>query len=177
MWYLAGTFAGVADRFCEVPAGKGIFFPLFANISFAPEFLGVPPCDVLTGDVDQIRCDVTDDTQIAPDVSLEVMLDGKPLADPFGYRVQSQPGGFKFRLGPLFAAFSFDPGERFPAVVDGYWILLKPPSPGFHTVSFNVEFVDPGVADRGANYLLFVGDDDDDDDDYDDDDDDDDDDD
>ncbi len=161
IWYLAGTFAGVADRFCQVPAGRNIFFPIFANISFAPEFLNVPPCDALTEEVDQIRCDVTDDTAIAPTVALEVTVDGKAVADLFGYRVQSQPGGFTFRLGPLFAAFGFEPGDRFPAVVDGYWILLKPLRPGPHTVTFSADFDTDGIPDLGANYDLLIVDDED----------------
>lgn len=162
IWYLAGTFGGVADRFCEVPAGKGILFPIIANVSFAPDFLNEPPCEVLAGEVDQVRCDVTDDTPFAPNVGLEATLDGEPVADLFGYRVQSPPGGFTFRLGPLFAAFGLPPGDRFPAVVDGYWILLKPLPRGLHSVSFSADFDLDGIPDSGANYdLLVVGDDDD----------------
>jgi hypothetical protein len=156
IWYLAGTFPdeGVADRFCEVPAGKGIFFPILANISFAPEFLEEPPCDKLTEEVDQIRCDVNDDTPIAPFVGLEVTLDGEPVADLFAYRVQSEPGGFTFRLGPLFEVlFDLEPGDRFPAVVDGYWILLKPLPPGLHTVTFSADL---GTEVLGANYTLQI---------------------
>ncbi len=161
-WFLAGTFGGlfgedpIAERTCRIPAGRGIFFPLFSNISFAPEFLATPPCEVLAGEVDQIRCDVTDDTPIAPNVGLEAELDGEPVADLFGYRVQSPPGGFTFALGPLFEVFGLEPGDRFPAVVDGYWILLRPPSPGAHTLSFRVDFDVDGVADLGADYQLFI---------------------
>jgi hypothetical protein len=165
IWYLAGTFpgGGVADRFCEVPAGTGIFFPILANISFAPEFLDQPPCDELTEEVDQIRCDVNDDTPIAasldaspPSVGLEVTLDGEPVADLFAYRVQSEPGGFTFRLGPLFEALvGLEPGDRFPAVVDGYWILLKPLPPGLHTVTFSADFSDDS-RDLSANYTLQI---------------------
>ena len=146
----------VEMELCRIPAGRGIFFPLFSNISFAPEFLATPPCEDLAGEVDQIRCDVTDDTPIAPNVGLEVVLDGAPVADLFGYRVQSPPGGFTFALGPLFEVFGFEPGDRFPAVVDGYWILLRPPSPGAHTLSFRVDFGADGTDDLGADYQLFI---------------------
>ena len=101
-WFLAGTFGGIADRTCEVPAGKGIFFPIFAGVSFAPEFLNEFPCEVLVEEIDQIRCDVNDDISIAPFVGLEVTLDGEPVPDLFAYRVHSQPGGFTFQIGPLF---------------------------------------------------------------------------
>lgn len=181
VWFLAGTFGGaldedpIADRTCKVPAGKAIFFPIFSFVSFAPDFLNTPPCEVLAEAVDQIRCDVTDDVPIAPKVGLKVLLDGEPVADLFAYRVQSKPGGFTFviRAGSPFTApaFAIAPGSREPAVADGYWILLKPPSPGRHTVSFSVDFAsidvdDPpdgspdlpdGIPDLGANYELLIG--------------------
>jgi hypothetical protein len=157
IWFLAGTFFGdIPNRICEVPAGKGIFFPIFAFVSFAPDFLGEPPCQDLVEEVDQIRCDVNDDIAIAPFVGLEVTLDGEPVPDLFAYRVQSQPGGFTFRSGPLFEAFGIEQGDRFPAVADGYWILLKPLSPGEHTVNFSADFDTDGNPDIGANYTLMV---------------------
>ena len=156
-----------------MPAGKGIFFPIFSFVSFAPEFLNTPPCQVLTEALDQIRCDVTDDVPIAPKVGLKVLLDGEPVADLFAYRVQSEPGGFIFVIAPgsPFTAFGIAPGPREPAVADGYWILLKPPSSGRHTVSFSADFAsidvdDPpdgipdlpdGIPDLGANYELLIG--------------------
>ena len=51
------------------------------------------------------------------------------------------------RLGPLLEALAgFEPGDRFPAVVDGYWILLKPLPPGLHTVTFSADFGDTDVS-------------------------------
>ena len=165
VWFLAGTFGGaidedpIADRTCKVPAGQGIFFPIFSVISFAPDFLKTPPCQDLTEAVDQIRCDVNDDVAIAPHVALEVRLDGKPVADLFAYRIQSGPGGFTFRIAPgsPLTFFGVAPGKRKPAVADGYWILLKPPSPGRHTVSFSADFDLDGKPDLGANYKLLIG--------------------
>ncbi|CAN5906040.1 hypothetical protein BH20PSE1_BH20PSE1_14210 [soil metagenome] len=176
VWFLAGTFGGalgenpVADRTCKVPAGKGIFFPMFSVVSFAPDFLNTPPCQDLTEDVAQIRCDVNDDVAIVPNVALAVLLDGKPVADLFAYRVQSKPGGFTFHIAPgsPLTAFDVAPGKREPAVADGYWILLEPPSPGHHTVSFSADFardvdadgipdLPDGIPDLGANYELLIG--------------------
>ena len=31
VWFLAGTFGGVAERTCDIPAGKAIFFPISCN--------------------------------------------------------------------------------------------------------------------------------------------------
>ena len=171
-WFLAGTFGGIADRVCEVPKGKAIFFPIFANISFAPEFpLPEDVCnaDTLPEKVDRVRCDVNDDTAVAPFVDLDVTVDGESVTDLFAYRVQSPPDGFTFESGPLFEEFGFAQGDRFPAVVDGYWILLKPLPPGLHTVAFSEDGAFPpssipdGKPDSGANYTLIIVDDDDDD--------------
>ena len=151
----------MADRFCEIPANRGIFFPIFAVVSFAPEFLTDPTCAVLAEEVDIIRCDVNDDIALAPNVGLEVIVDGEPVTDLFAYRTQSQPGGFTLQSGPLFEEFDVEPGDRFPAVADGYWILLKPLPPGTHSLSFSADFNTDGAPDLGANYTLAVlGDDD-----------------
>ncbi|WP_299013587.1 hypothetical protein [uncultured Photobacterium sp.] len=156
IWFLAGTFGGIAERFCKVPEGKGVFFPIFANISFGPEFLNQVPCDSLEEETDQIRCDVNDDTAIAPNVGLEFLLNGEPVTDLFAYKAQSQPGGFTFQLGALFEEFGFTPGDRHPAVADGYWILLKPLPKGTHTLSFSADFDTDGIPDSGVNYTLEV---------------------
>jgi hypothetical protein len=156
-WFLAGTFGGIADRTCAVPSGKGLFFPIFAFVSFAPEFLGEIPCQDLPTEIEQIRCDVNDDIAIAPFVDLQVVIDGEPVPDLFAYRVDTAPGGFTFVSGPLYEAFGVDPGPRFPAVVDGYWIMLKPLPDGVHTLSFSADYDTDGVPDQGANYTLIVG--------------------
>ena len=80
--------------------------------------------------------------------------------------MQSEPGGFTFALGPLFETLvGLEAGPRFPAVVDGYWILLKPLPAGEHKISFSVDFDTDGKPESGANYTLWVFDDDDDEDD------------
>lgn len=93
-WFLAGTFGGllgepvVAQRTCEIPAGKAIFFPIFSFISFAPEFTEQfpdPVCNVLASPIDEVRCDVNNDIAIAPNVALTVTLDGKKVRDLFAY--------------------------------------------------------------------------------------------
>jgi hypothetical protein len=53
-------------------------------------------------------------------------------------RVQSPPGGFGVRLSPhnaLFGELPFDT-VSLHAVVDGYWVLLPPLSPGEYTLTF-----------------------------------------
>ena len=113
------------------------------------------PCfPALTEEVDLIRCDVNDDIPIAPFANLVLVIDGEPVPDLYAYRSQSQTGGFTFESGPLFEAFGIPPGPRFPAVNDGYWILLDKLPPGEHTVSFSG---DNGFGVQGVNWTLLVG--------------------
>ena len=158
VWFLAGTFVGVVNRTCEVPAGKAIFVSLGgAFVSFSPEFPVVgDPCLQMATPLEQVRCDVNDDVPVAPNISIEVILDGVPVEDLFAYRVQSQPGGFIFRVPDpsLLTDFGFPPGDRFPAVTDGYFLLLKPLKPGTHALSLSV--TNPDQSKTGVNYTLIV---------------------
>ena len=148
IWFLAGNFGGVSERTCTVPAGKALFFPLLNGLSLAPEF----------GETeDEIRQDVNDDIdcRTTPEppppeencvVDLVCEIDGVPLQDLYAYRTESPEGGFVLSIeeGGLLNQFGFAPGDREPAVADGYWILLAPLSKGRHVIEFIV-LQDPGV--------------------------------
>ncbi len=159
VWFLASTFGGVADRTCEVPAGKAIFLSLGGVfVSFAPEFPSAgDPCLQLATSLEQVRCDVNEDVPVAPNVSFEVTLDGEPVEDLFAFRAQSQPGGFTLRVpSPSFLTdLGLAAGDRSPAVADGYFLFLKPLHPGEHTLNFRL--INPDQSERGVNYTLIVG--------------------
>jgi hypothetical protein len=159
VWFLASTFGGVADRTCEVPAGKAIFLSLGGVfVSFAPEFPAAgDPCLQLATSLEQVRCDVNEDVPVAPNVSFEVTLDGEPVEDLFAFRAQSQPGGFTLRVpNPSFLTdLGLAAGDRSPAVADGYFLFLKPLHPGEHTLNFRM--INPDNSERGVNYTLIVG--------------------
>jgi hypothetical protein len=158
VWFLASTFGGVVDRTCEVPAGKAIFLSLGGVfLSFAPEFPAAgDPCAQMATDAERVRCDVNNDVPVAPAISFEVTVDGEAIEDLFAYRVQSQPGGFTLQApNPSFLTdLGFAPGDRSPAIADGYFLFLKPLSPGVHTL--NLRMVNPGQPDAGVNYTLIV---------------------
>lgn len=165
VWFLASTFGGVVDRTCEVPAGKAIFLSLGGVfVSFAPEFPAADdPCSQMATDLEKVRCDVNDDVPVAPAVSFTVTLDGEPVEDLLAYRAQSPPGGFTLKVpDPSFLTdLGLDPGDRSPAVADGYFLLLKPLSPGEHTL--DLRMIRPGQPETGVNYTLIMREDDDDD--------------
>ncbi len=110
-------------RTCSIPVGKAMFFPLSNALFWAPE-------DGKT--VDEVR-KLSNDAMDAI-TGLTGILDGVKFADLFAYRAQSPPGGFALPFGPLLADFGFGPtpDPRFPAVADGYWILLPPLTKGQH---------------------------------------------
>jgi hypothetical protein len=162
---LASTSGGVVDRTCEISADKAIFLSLGGVfVSFSPEFPAAgDPCLQLGTNLEQVRCDVNEDVPVAPGISLEVTLDGVPVGDLFAFRAQSQPGGFTLRVpNPSFLTdLGLAPGNRTPAVADGYFLYLKPLAPGEHTL--NLVKTNPDQSQAGVNYTLIITDDDDDD--------------
>ena len=158
VWFLASTFGGVVDRTCQVPAGKAIFLSLGGVfVSFAPEFPAADdPCSQMATDLERVRCDVNNDVPVAPGISFEVTLDGAPVGDLFAFRAQSQPGGFTLQVpDPSFLTdLGLAPGNRFPAVADGYFLFLKPLKPGVHTL--NLRMINPDQSETGVNYTLII---------------------
>ena len=158
VWFLASTYEGVVDRTCTIPSGKGIFVSVGgAFVSFGPEFPSAgDPCLQMGTALEQVRCDVNNDVPVAPDTKLQATLDGTPVEDLFSFRAQSLPGGFTLRVpNPSFLTdLGFAPGDRFPAVADGYYLYLKPLSPGQHTLS--VRKVNPDQSVVGVNYTLNI---------------------
>jgi len=138
VWFLASTFGGIANRTCEIPAGKAIFISLGGVfVSFSPDFPAMgDPCLQMATDLEQVRCDVNNDVPLAPNISFEVIIDGVPVEDLFAFRAQSQPGGFTLRIPnqSLLTDFGFSAGNRSPAVADGYFLFFKPLTPGEHTL-------------------------------------------
>lgn len=158
VWFLASTFNGVADRRCEIPAGKSIFLSLGGVfVSFAPEFPAAgDPCSQLATDAEKVRCDVNSDAPAAPAISFEAALDGEPIEDLFAYRTMSPPGGFTLRIAdPSFLTdLGLPAGDRTPAMADGYFLYLKPLERGRHTLTFRMTNADQSVT--GVNYTLIV---------------------
>jgi hypothetical protein len=165
VWFLAGTSGFSATRYCTVPAGKMIFFPI-------NNYLNDYPCYVLpaTGPFEPpFRVDPN--FQPGPGQSLEQFLtigygphrsvpqiDGaRPILDQItalsaaldGVPVSGlslPPLDSKYRAtSPLFefdgdrSLLQFDPctGPGHLGVSDGYWVMLNPLTPGPHTLTFS----------------------------------------
>jgi hypothetical protein len=120
VWFLAGTYGtGRTIRTCTVPRGKYLFFPLVNYVVF-PSGRGSTTC----ASARQTAKSVTDQPSF-----LVLDLDGRDVQDLVKHR-QATSGCFD--LGAL-----TQPKQRiFPSAANGYYVMLKPLSPGRHVLNF-----------------------------------------
>jgi hypothetical protein len=144
VWFLAGNIDGSPiTRTCTIPAGKSIFFPIVNNICYAcPEQEG---CDTPTTAADQKAC-----AALPTPKSISAEVDGVTVANLSGYEFTSDQ--FTFRgptsdelfpcSGPVATnTCGIATGDR-PGATQGYYLALKPPAKGTHTVK--VKAIIPG---------------------------------
>jgi hypothetical protein len=148
VFFLAGTPGNAAQRNCDIPARKMIFFPIVNIIQDYP----CPDRNFKPGPGQSLEQFLTIGYRPNLDVrpldhadtkTLQVMLDGSPLTPdltlPLGqnpYRATSAL--FNFKGDPSLAAF--DPcvtGSLQPGLSDGYWVMLYPLTPGTHDLRFH----------------------------------------
>lgn len=148
VWFLGGSFTGTpADRTCNVPAGKALFFPIIdADCSDveAPPFFGATP------EARRI-CAINFNNAVLAAAggisSLSAEVDGVSIQDLAMYRVASPDVPFvapadNVLIGP-------SPASGFLSA-DGFYLLLAPLSVGEHTIHFSA----PG---QDVTYHLTVG--------------------
>ena len=123
VWFLAGTFGGFAERTCEIPARKAIFFPVSCNeTSYAecPNFKTDAELGAFAkADIDQVK-------------TIMATVDGQELPNSDLRRLQSPP--FEITL-PIENVLGVPPGKT-KSKSDGYWVFLKPLAPGKHEIHF-----------------------------------------
>lgn len=119
--FLAGTTGGTAKRSINIVARKAILFPV---INFSISYTENPN---LKTDHELISFAKS---QMEDIVKKELSIDGLDLAVSENNRVYSPPFDFCF---PVDNIFGFKDGPTRGAG-DGYWIFLKPLSPGKHSL-------------------------------------------
>ncbi len=123
VWFLAGTFGGLADRTCKIPAGNAIFFPISCNeTSYAecPNLNTEAQLRVFAkADIDQVK-------------TIRAIVDGQRLPHSDLRRLESPP--FEVTL-PQENVLGAPPG-RTKSKSDGYWVFLKPLAAGRHEIHF-----------------------------------------
>ena len=124
VWFLAGTFVRRnAMRNCVVPASKAILFPVINYQMNSIESPELKDEFELTEHVRQDEDDI---------VSLKAVIDGQKL--PI-YRVRSDPLMFQINV-PEDNPFAIAGGGSIKTTADGYWVFLKPLTPGEHYLDF-----------------------------------------
>jgi hypothetical protein len=119
--FLAGTKGGGAERNITIPAGKAILLPV---INFTTSFLEEP---YLKSDSELILRAKSDIDDI---VKKQAAIDGKNLQGLERYRIASPP--FDLTL-PEKNLYRLPPGPT-RGISDGYWIFLRPLTPGKHHI-------------------------------------------
>lgn len=139
VWFVSGTFGDSVERSFSVPAGKALFVPVFNWIFGAGAF----DCDPSNPGVPCVVCDLEKlaiaNTEAA-DV-LEVQIDGVAVQSIRRYEASS-PGPFAV-IYPENSVVGLPAGLYFPQVTDGYWLMLKPLTPGPHEIRIHAHY--PGL--------------------------------
>ena len=134
VWFLAGSFAAVpvssgfaatATRRCEVPGGRSLFFPILNAEADNLCPVANPPATV-----HGLRQQVA--ALLAPKTTVTADLDGVPIRNVDDYRAASPAFTITY---PAHNICPTTPGSSV-AVADGYYLMLKPLSPGAHTLHF-----------------------------------------
>lgn len=116
-------YIGVARRKITVPAHTPLFFPIVNTECSTAEGNGTTVAE-LTAMCDFFTSHTT---------ALSLSIDNQPVPAMYGYRGTS--GGYQL-WWPDDAVLALPPlgGESTLSVSDGYWALVKPLSPGTHTL-------------------------------------------
>lgn len=148
VFFLAGSWVGEVQRTCEVSAGQALFFPLINT-----ECSTVEPDPWYGENEAELRqCAGRNADNYDPD-SLVVTVDGVELGGLDQYRAQSAV--YTFTMPAPNNNILGEPHTEGLSVTDGYWMMLKPLSPGEHTVHF--EGAPVGAAwSQNVTYTIIV---------------------
>lgn len=131
VWFLAGTFGGLNQRNCEIPANKSILFPVINGECSYAEYPD------LRTEAELRSCAVSSNDAVS---ELMVTIDGQAINESQlrNYRVQSPLFNVTFPSGNIYG-LNEGPSQ---AVSDGYWVFLPPLTPGQHEIHFRGATID-----------------------------------
>jgi hypothetical protein len=150
VFFLAGVFGtGISSpvtRSVSIPANKYIFFPLENavddNVGNGCTTPSATPCaGRLT--IDQLWNQLEGFFSVT---ALHARLDGKPIDDLFEHRETAPAFGYTYPVTDNLVQATFGyagpdaAGSIFPAVADGYYLMLRPLTVGSHTLNFGGTF-------------------------------------
>jgi hypothetical protein len=121
VWFLAGTFGGSVTRYCTIPYGNALLFPIITSV-----FSFVEDPD-LKSEEDLLNAARNDTDTVK---QLNFTVDDIKFGQLDQFRVSS--GIFDDIVD----------GVQTKLVSDGFWIFLRPPQMGRHTIYFVGENID-----------------------------------
>jgi hypothetical protein len=149
VFFLAGLFGpmsvnGSVTRKVTIPENKFIFFPL---VNVVDDNVGngcIPATPPTTAPcagrltVDQLFAQVNGFFNVT---ALHASIDGQPVSDLFAHRETAPAFSYTFQLTDNMAgvqgyAGADAAGTVFPAVADGYYLMLRPLPAGQHVINF-----------------------------------------
>lgn len=144
VWFLAGVAgeSGTATRSGTIRAGHGVFFPILNAQIDNVDCEGGPDLNFSVAELREQVDEIVDATD-----NLSLQVNGQSLDNLEDFRFRSPVFGFGVPTGSLYRATGCDVDEPrlvFPAVADGYYVMLRPLSVGQHTVHFTGTFTDFG---------------------------------
>jgi hypothetical protein len=151
-FFLTGSFGQTLTRTVTVPRGKTLFFPIINietdNAVDPPTDNGVPALRALAAaTIDAVD---TDDLSATFDgQAVEFFRSTSPV---FDYTLPAENSVYDY-FGLFGAQFE---GRIKPAVADGYWAVVPPPSPGSHVLHFHSQIGDPPSFVVDITYNLTV---------------------
>ncbi len=152
VWFLAGTYSGVAVRTATIPAGKALFFPIYNYCWILTPTLGDPEWSPETEAMMRATAAAQVDGFGPSDLTCEV--DGRAVADILSYRCPTEPDDPFMVFLPDNDVWGvvgsttidggvFQSGTYGPSVQDGIYLMLTPLSKGEHTIRFTAgDFLD-----------------------------------
>jgi hypothetical protein len=124
VWFLTGTYGHPVDRYCTIPFGKAILFPILnSECSFA-EF----PNLKTEKELRQCSKEMEDTVNY-----LEAKVNGIGIKDLRKSRIQSPLFNFTLAKNNI---LELPPQTTTQAVSDGNWVFLKPLAIGKHVIHF-----------------------------------------
>jgi len=142
VFFLAGTFGGSASRHVTVRDDQYLFFPLLSAIYTQ----GDPAIDT----EDFMRGELAAVIDAAGSLMLSSNRDG--FGVPTNHRQASPRGLFDARVeeGNILG----NPAGSYPAVSDGFWVMLEPLQRGTYELEFGGDI--PGVFSTSVTYTIEV---------------------
>ena len=123
VWFFPGTYQQTVKRYCEIPYGVAILFPILNSECSYAEYLQMKTKEELSNCAKKIQ-----DTTVPEFVT----LNGLEIPNLEKYRIQSDLFNFTLPKNNILNL----PSQTTQAVSDGNWIFLKPLPLGNYELAF-----------------------------------------